>query len=105
MNEKYTINIYDFDPADLTPSDFDVSNCFRGKEKFQFAIQFSYPKNYSNIISYTSLKTKKILHIIIILFSIDNIIVYLFKLNKSLRVLCNWRDRSINTSTKRPSID
>lgn len=48
MNEKYTVNIFDFDPAPLTPSDFDVSNCYRGKEKTQFAIQFTYPQNYSN---------------------------------------------------------
>lgn len=48
MNEKYTINIFDFDPTVLTPSNFDVSSCFKGKEKTQFAIHFSYPEGFSN---------------------------------------------------------
>ena len=48
MNERYTINIFDFDPTALTPSNFDVSSCFKGKEKTQFAIHFSYPEGLSN---------------------------------------------------------
>lgn len=48
MNERYTINIFDFDPTALTPSNFDVSSCFKGKEKTQFAIHFSYPEGFSN---------------------------------------------------------
>lgn len=37
------INIYDFDPVVIDFKKFDVSTCFQGKDKTQFAISFKYP--------------------------------------------------------------
>lgn len=46
MNERYIINIFDFDPVKLSVRDFEITNCYKNKEKVQFAIQFNYPQNY-----------------------------------------------------------
>lgn len=47
MNEKYSINIFDFSPSSISLNEFDVTSCFKAKDKIQFAIPFRRPQDLS----------------------------------------------------------
>lgn len=40
---RILVNIYDFDPVEPSFKWFDISSCFQGKDKTQFAVSFKYP--------------------------------------------------------------
>lgn len=39
------INIFNFDPIEPSINTFDVSQCYKNKDKTEFAIAFDYPKD------------------------------------------------------------
>ncbi|CAF0709531.1 unnamed protein product [Brachionus calyciflorus] len=47
---KYVMNIFDFDPVEQPNTIFDVSQCYQGKGKTEFALSFKYPEDVDALL-------------------------------------------------------